>query len=176
MSLQAVLLGNDVYDSSSSDGVSSGATAFPSFQASECRRRGGPRPGLHITLGHDGPPQRRALVDTAPLSSLRPGPALAGNGVVYLLDSVLAVLPNVAEAVDLAPNLNTFSRALNASGVGAALGATACPDPVNATCNVTGVTVLAPIDAAFESLARSYNLSVDQFLALPQARNCSRLR
>ena len=90
--------------------------------------------------------------------------------MVYLLDSVLALLPNVVETVDLAPNLNTFSRALNVSGVGAALGAATCPDPVNATCNVTGVTVLAPTDAAFQSLARSQNMTVDQLLALPQAR------
>ena len=93
----------------------------------------------------------------------------AGNGVVYVLDSVLAMLPNVVEAVEEAPNLKTFYRALNSSGVGATLGGN-CPSPADGKCTVTGVTVLAPTNAAFASLAHDQKMTVNQLLALPQVR------
>jgi uncharacterized surface protein with fasciclin (FAS1) repeats len=83
------------------------------------------------------------------------------------------MLPNVVEAADQEPNLNTFSRALSASGVGASLG-DGCPSPSDGTCNVTGVTLLAPTDTAFLRLARAQNLTVDELLGSAQVTLCAR--
>lgn len=98
------------------------------------------------------------------------------NGVVYVISGVLSLLDDVLYALNNTKGLGTFSKALNVTGVSAELGAgSACPNPTNATCSVTGVTVFAPTDEAFSSLAQSLNTTVDGLLNSTQLPNILRL-
>lgn len=100
--------------------------------------------------------------------SLRP--FAASNGVVYMIDNVIALRDDVATSIENSPDFKIFSRALNDTGLFAsALGYGACP-AANGTCNVTDITVWAPVDAAWLSLAASLNTTVEDLLnstALP---------
>lgn len=98
------------------------------------------------------------------------------NGVVYVISGVLALLDDVLYALNNTAGLGTFSKALNVTGVSAELGSgSLCPNPTNATCSVTGVTVFAPTDAAFYSLAQSLNTTVDSLLNSSQLPDILRL-
>jgi len=99
------------------------------------------------------------------------------NGVVHILDSVLAPLGDVVSSLDGIDAFSTFSKALNVTGLDAELGGglASCPSPINATCNVTDLTVWAPTNDAFDALAQQMNTTVDELLQVPELADILRL-
>lgn len=92
------------------------------------------------------------------------------NGAVYIIDGVLAPLLDVNASLGSLDGLSFFAGALNSTGLAGQVGAGACPFPQNGTCNVTGVTVWAPTNAAWRMYASSMNTTLQALLTSPQAR------
>lgn len=95
----------------------------------------------------------------------------ASNGHVLVIDAVLAPPASALDVARAEPSLGTFVRAVDVAGLGGALG-DGCPNEAGVciredTGEQLRVSVLAPTDAAFESLAERANTTVAGLVADP---------
>ena len=97
------------------------------------------------------------------------GDLLAENGVLHVVDAVLAYLPSIPNVAQDYRELTTFVRALENSGLDEDLGAS-CPTS-EGTCSLSPFTVFAPTNAAFAKLAAEYNTTVENILELEGLRD-----
>ncbi|KAL6782841.1 hypothetical protein ACKKBG_A08305 [Auxenochlorella protothecoides x Auxenochlorella symbiontica] len=91
----------------------------------------------------------------------------AGNGHLYIISNVIALLADVVTAVGNEPRLSTFTQALNVSGIEQLLSED-CPDPETAICKYSPITAFAPTNDAFDQLASDLGVDVEGLLALPE--------
>ena len=92
------------------------------------------------------------------------------NGVVYVIDGVLAPLADLAGTLASDDDLSFFSEAIDAAGLAGELGAGSCPDPATAACNVTGMTAFASTDEAWDEYAERRGATRADLLKLPEVR------
>jgi len=97
------------------------------------------------------------------------GDLLAENGVLHVVDAVLAYLPSIPNVARDYRELTTFVRALENSGLDEDLGLS-CPTS-EGTCSPSPFTVFAPTNSAFAKLALEYNTTVENILDLEGLRD-----
>jgi len=85
-----------------------------------------------------------------------------GNGVIHIIDSVLRPPEDIATISTKIPRLGLFVKALEAADL---VDAFSCK---GGSCPLKPVTIFAPTDAAFLTLARELNVSPTELLELPQ--------
>lgn len=93
----------------------------------------------------------------------------AENGVLHVVDAVLAYLPSIPNVAAEYRELSTFVTALERTGLDEELGVS-CPT-TNGTCSPTPFTVFSPSNAAFAKLATEYNTTVEDILELDGLRD-----